>query len=365
MRNLRCYYHAKTEKFMRQSEAEIIGIIHSNDISADTRIQQSNTWQQEIAILKDQLSELEEGELIFEYSIPRMGKRVDNVVLYHNIVFLLEFKCGDSEYRPSTYDQVYDYALDLRNFQKESHNKLLVPIMISTNAPAVENDIVEKEKIIAPLRCNAANIGATILHIASLFDEPDFDYNQWVNSEYLPTPTIVEAAQALYRGHNVDEITRSDAGAENLTVTTDEINKIIEYSKANGRKSICFITGVPGAGKTLVGLNIAIQRSNAAEGEHAVFLSGNFPLVQVLQEALARDNVQQAKDHGVKITKKDALRSTSAFIQIIHKYRDSFVGNDNVPPERVAIFDEAQRAWTKDMISSFMATKKRRRQLCV
>jgi len=358
MRNLRCYYHAKTEKFMRQSEAEIIGIIHSNDISADTRIQQSNTWQQEIAILKDQLSELEEGELIFEYSIPRMGKRVDNVVLYHNIVFLLEFKCGDSEYRPSTYDQVYDYALDLRNFQKESHNKLLVPIMISTNAPAVENDIVEKEKIIAPLRCNAANIGATILHIASLFDEPDFDYNQWVNSEYLPTPTIVEAAQALYRGHNVDEITRSDAGAENLTVTTDEINKIIEYSKANGRKSICFITGVPGAGKTLVGLNIAIQRSNAAEGEHAVFLSGNFPLVQVLQEALARDNVQQAKDHGVKITKKDALRSTSAFIQIIHKYRDSFVGNDNVPPERVAIFDEAQRAWTKDMISSFMATKK-------
>ena len=358
MRNLRCYYHATIEDFLQQPTAEIVGTIHSNDISAETRIQQSNTWEQEIEILKDQLSALDEGELLFEYSIPRMGKRVDNVVLYHNIVFLLEFKCGDSKYRPSTYDQVYDYALDLRNFQKESHNKLLVPIMISTNAPAVENDIVEKEKIIAPLRCNTANIGATILHIASLFDEPDFDYNQWVNSEYLPTPTIVEAAQALYRGHNVDEITRSDAGAENLTVTTEEINKIIEFSKTNGRKSICFITGVPGAGKTLVGLNIAIQRSNAAEGEHAVFLSGNFPLVQVLQEALARDNVQQAKARGNKITKKDALRSTSAFIQIIHKYRDSFVGNNNVPPERVAIFDEAQRAWTKDMISSFMATKK-------
>ena len=358
MRNLRCYYHSTIEEFLRQSPAEIIGVIHSNDISAETRIQQSNTWEQEIEILKDQLCALDDGELLFEYSIPRMGKRVDNVVLYHNIVFLLEFKCGDREYRPSTYDQVYDYALDLRNFQKESHDKLLVPIMISTNAPAVENNIVEKEKIIAPLRCNAANIGATILHIASLFNEPDFDYSQWVNSEYLPTPTIVEAAQALYRGHNVDEITRSDAGAENLTVTTEEINKIIEYSKANGRKSICFITGVPGAGKTLVGLNIAIQRSNAAEGEHAVFLSGNFPLVQVLQEALARDNVQQAKDHGNKITKKDALRLTSAFIQIIHKYRDSFVGNNNVPPERVAIFDEAQRAWTKDMISSFMATKK-------
>ena len=358
MRNLRCYYHATIEEFMRQSAAEIAGVIHSNDISADTRIQQSNTWEQEIAILKDQLSPLDEGHILFEYSIPRMGKRVDNVVLFHNIAFLLEFKCGDREYRSTTYDQVLDYALDLRNFQKESHDKLLVPIMISTNAPAVENQIISEERIIMPLRCNATNIGSTILSVAARFDEPAFDYGRWVNSEYLPTPTIVEAAQALYRGHNVEDITRSDAGAENLTVTTDEINAIIEHSKAAHRKSICFVTGVPGAGKTLVGLNIAIQRSNAAEGEHAVFLSGNYPLVQVLQEALARDSVQQAKDRGEKVTKTNALRSTQAFIQIIHKYRDSFVGNDNVPPERVAIFDEAQRAWTHEMIANFMATKK-------
>ena len=358
MRNLRCYYHATIEDFLRQSAAEIAGVIHSNDISADTRIQQSNTWQLEIEILKDQLRGLDEGHILFEYSIPRMGKRVDNVVLYHNIVFLLEFKCGDSEYRSTTYDQVYDYALDLRNFQKESHDKLLVPIMVSTNAPAVENHIVNKDRIIEPLSCNATNIGSTILSVAAQFAEPDFDYNQWVYSEYLPTPTIVEAAQALYRGHNVEDITRSDAGAENLTVTTDEINKIIEHSKVNHRKSICFVTGVPGAGKTLVGLNIAIQRSNAAAGEHAVFLSGNFPLVQVLQEALARDSVQQAKDRVERVSKKDALRSTQAFIQIIHKYRDSFVGNTNIPPERVAIFDEAQRAWTHEMIASFMATKK-------
>ena len=279
-------------------------------------------------------------------------------VCRHNIVFLLEFKCGDREYRSTTYDQVYDYALDLRNFQKESHDKLLVPMMVSTNAPEFENRLVEIDRIIEPMRCNAHNIGSTIMHVAENYYEPDFDYQEWIFSEYLPTPTIVEAAQALYRGHNVADITRSDAGAENLTVTTDEINAIIEHSKAQNRKSICFVTGVPGAGKTLVGLNIAIQRSNAAKGEHAVFLSGNFPLVQVLQEALARDSVQQAKDRGDRITKTDALRSTSAFIQIIHKYRDSFVGNDHVPPERVAIFDEAQRAWTHDMIAKFMATKK-------
>ncbi len=358
MKNLRAYYSAPINVFLSRSTDEIVGIIHKNDISAETRILQSNTWEQEVRILKNQLSSFSEGRIIFEYSIPRMGKRVDAVFLYQNIVFLLEFKCGDSEYRASTYDQVYDYALDLRNFQKESHDKLLVPIMISTKAPALSFDITEKDRIIEPLKCNSENIRDAILTVANKYHEAAFDYEQWENSEYLPTPTIVEAAQALYRGHNVHDITRSDAGAENLTVTTDEINKIIEYSKANHRKSICFVTGVPGAGKTLVGLNIAIERSDAATGEHAVFLSGNFPLVKVLQEALARDKVEQCKQKGEKLSKSDALRSTSAFIQIIHKYRDSFVGNDNVPPEKVAIFDEAQRAWTHDMIAKFMAQKK-------
>lgn len=358
MHNLRSYYSASIAEFLTQSNSEIHGIIQSNNVSADTTIQQTNTWEAEIEILKEQLCDFTEGRIIFEYTIPRMGKRVDTVVLYKNIVFLLEFKCGDNEYKSSTYDQVYDYALDLRNFQKESHNKLLVPIMIPTHAPEYHNTITLNERIVEPLRCNAYNIRTVIQTVADMFEEPEFDYAQWENSEYLPTPTIVEAAQALYRGHNVQDITRSDAGAENLTVTTTEINNIIDYSKANNRKSICFVTGVPGAGKTLVGLNLAIQRSDAQQGEHAVFLSGNFPLVTVLQEALARDKVSQEKDAGRRLSKQEALRSTSAFIQIIHKYRDSFVGNDHVPPERVAIFDEAQRAWTKAMIAKFMLTKK-------
>ncbi len=357
MRNLRTYYSSPIPTFLRRSTAEILGIIHSNDISAETTIQQSNTWEIEVEVLKDQLRGLD-GRVIFEYTIPRMGKRVDVVVLHKNIVFLLEFKCGDTEYRASTYDQVYDYALDLRNFQKESHDKLLVPIMVSTRAPEAMTVIHERDRIVEPLSCNASNIGQAIRMVCERYSEPDFDYVVWENSEYLPTPTIVEAAQALYRGHNVHDITRSDAGAENLTVTTDEINRIIEHSKANRRKSICFVTGVPGAGKTLVGLNLAIQRSDAQRGEHAVFLSGNYPLVTVLQEALARDKVEQEMQRGNRVSKTDALRSTSAFIQIIHKYRDSFVDNDHIPPERIAIFDEAQRAWTHDMIEKFMRAKK-------
>ena len=178
------------------------------------------------------------------------------------------------------------------------------------------------------------------------------------NSEYMPTPTIVEAAQALYSNHNVNDITRSDAGARNLTKTTEAIKQIIRFSKENRRKSIVFVTGVPGAGKTLVGLNLASEFHNNAMEEHAIFLSGNLPLVTVLQEALARDKVQREKDQGRRMAKDTALREVRSFIQIIHHYRDEYVGNNQVPTERVAIFDESQRAWTQQEISSFMARKK-------
>ena len=187
---------------------------------------------------------------------------------------------------------------------------------------------------------------------------PNFSYDTWINSEYLPTPTIVEAAQALYTGHNVEDITRNEAGAKNISITTDSINNIIECSKTKNKKSICFITGVPGAGKTLVGLNLGIQKTDAKKGEHAVFLSGNFPLVEVLQEALVRDRIESMKNLGLNIKKSDEIRKTNAFIQIIHKYRDSFINNENVPPEHIVIFDEAQRSWNHEKIAKFMKTKK-------
>ncbi|MDI9519973.1 MAG: DUF2075 domain-containing protein [Bacillota bacterium] len=357
-KNPRSFYSSTICEFLSQELHSILGNIQHNNYSSETLIQQSNTWEAEIAILKNQLKDIKEGRIIFEYTIPRMGKRVDVILLHQNIVFLLEFKCGDKEYRSSADDQVYDYALDLRNFQKESHDKLLAAITVSTEASNKPIKVTEKNRIIEPIRCNKSNIITAIQTVVSQYKEPAFDYKAWEDSAYFPTPTIVEAAQALYRNHNVHEITRSDAGAENLTVTTNEINKIIEYSKANKKKSICFVTGVPGAGKTLAGLNIAIERSNAQEGEHAVFLSGNFPLVQVLQEALARDKVEQARLKGDRISKKEALRETSLFIQIIHRYRSAYVNNSKTPPERVAIFDEAQRSWTQEMLDKFMKTKK-------
>lgn len=354
----RSYYSDSIANFLNQSSDEVFGRIAKADPFSQTLDTQRYTWQKEISILKDQLATLSEGRILFEYMIPRMGKRVDVVILHQNIVFLLEFKCGDTEYKRHAYNQVYDYALDLRNFHKESHDKILACLMISDEAETCQCRIQKVDNIIEPIPCNAKNICEAIANVCATISTPTFDYDLWECSEYLPTPTIVEAAQALYQGHSVQDITRSDAGAKNLTITTAAINKIIKKSKAQKRKSICFVTGVPGAGKTLVGLNIAIEYANADAGEHAVFLSGNQPLVTVLQEALVRDKIARDEAVGLKTTRTTAERETNAFIQIIHKYRDDFVGNTVIPPEHVVIFDEAQRAWTNKAISDFMRKKK-------
>ena len=352
----RYYYGDLVSDFIKKNDNEIFGIITGNDqFSAEDL--QKNTWKEEIRILKEQLLILSDAYLLFEYTIPRMGKRIDAVVLYKGIIFLLEFKVGEKTYPYFAIQQVTDYALDLSYFHEASHNKRIIPILICTKAPLQSLSFsVLEDKIMNPICCNSYNIGDYITRVSNEFSEISCDdYQTWINSKYKPTPTIIESAQALYRGHQVEEISRNDASAINLTSTTREIDKIIDYSKENKRKSICFITGVPGAGKTLAGLNIAIDRQNIDENEHAVFLSGNGPLVDVLQEALARDEVSR---NGIK--KTDAMRKAREFVQIIHHFRDEAISDDDEKAliEKVTIFDEAQRAWTESQLSKFMKNKK-------
>lgn len=354
----RAFYSDDIQNFLMCSSEVILAKLVSNN-PFDLNDLQRDAWISEIEILKRELARMNSGRILLEYTIPRMGKRVDAVVLYMGTVFLLEFKVGDVEIRKSTLNQVMDYALDLKNFHKGSHDKLIVPIALPTDI-AEQSIRLEKydDNICRPFGISTAQIGTVINSVCQKWPQDDFDYDGWEKAEYLPTPTIVEAAQALYSNHDVKEITRSDAGARNLSFTTNAIKSIIAYSKTNHRKAIIFVTGVPGAGKTLVGLNLASDFHNHEAEEHAVFLSGNLPLVTVLQEALARDKVAREKAAGKKINKDDAYREVKSFIQIIHHYRDEYVGNTRRPTERVAIFDESQRAWTKDEISSFMARKK-------
>lgn len=349
----RYYYSNEINKFLKSGINEIFGEISGNDKYSSEEFQK-NAWKEEIIILKNQLADFEEGHIIFEYTIPRIGKRIDGVIIYKGIVFLLEFKVGANSYSKHAIEQVMDYALDLSYFHDESRDKLLVPILICTNAQNNNLKINElKENILDVFCCNKDGLSTYINAVCNKYKRPEINACNWINSIYRPTPTIIEAAQALYTGHNVKEISRSDASAKNLSDTTNAINEIIDYSKANNTKSICFITGVPGAGKTLAGLNIAIERQKVDADEHAVFLSGNGPLVDVLQEALARDDVER---NGSK--KTDALRKSKEFIQIIHHFRDDAISVETAPIERVAVFDEAQRAWDETNLADFMKRKK-------
>lgn len=349
----RAYYSARIREFVDEKPETLLGKLMVSDEFSTTDLQK-NAWRKEIDILQDQLRSVENGDIAFEYTIPRMGHRIDVVCIIHGLIFLLEFKVGDSEYRKSTADQVMDYALDLKYFHELSADRYIIPISIPTEAPSVCNEVsFMEDKISNVLKCTKDNIGLTISSVLSSVQDQDLSIADWINSRYAPTPTIIEAAQAMYRNHSVKDISRNDAGAHNLTATTETINQIIDDCKRNHKKAICFVTGVPGAGKTLAGLNIANERHNFDADEHAVFLSGNGPLVDILQAALAKDRSSRA---GITIA--EAKKETKAFIQIIHRFRDEALTTNNPPAEKVAIFDEAQRAWNEESLTDFMKRKK-------
>lgn len=355
----RAYYSDHISDFLNEPSSSILGELTKKHEFALEDLQR-NAWIAQIEILKSLFSEnTEDIYILFEYAIPRMGKRVDVVLLFKGVVFVLEFKVGEKDYTNFAKDQALDYSLDLKNFHEQSHHRHIIPIVVATEAKATTNSLKPYDDLVySPLIANKLNLKSILEETILSLPSQNIDFSAWEDSVYKPTPTIIEAAQALYKGHNVKEISRSDSGAINLSKTSEAIAKIIDHSKHTGQKSICFITGVPGAGKTLAGLNIANERHNTDLGEHAVFLSGNGPLVEVLQEALARNEVIDSKHEGNKITKSKALAKTKAFIQNIHHFRDDSIQTDHPPIEKVAIFDEAQRAWTLEQTSSFMSRKK-------
>jgi hypothetical protein len=344
---LNYYYSDSISNFLNKPSETIIG-----EITVNNRLGHIHTelyaWEFQIELLKSILKNFD-GHLFFEFSIPRMGKRVDCLLIIKNIVFVIEFKVGEKEYFNHNIEQVWDYALDLKNFHKPSHDLLLVPILVATKAKAIPLEIIttsHNDNLVNPIKTNAQ------------YSEEFVDCEKYVKGSYSPTPTIIEAAISLYNNHNVEEITRSDADAINLKITTQYISEIIDYAKENNKKIICFVTGVPGAGKTLVGLKVATEHLDKEQGNTSVFLSGNKPLVDILQEALTRDKIIQEKANGNKLTKKEARESVKAFIQIIHHYRDEYLRDPKPPYDHVAIFDEAQRAWTKEQTVKFMQQKK-------
>ena len=386
MATTRYYYSSAISEFIGEEENSIVGKLtgsSQHDINKET----SSSWRAEIESLKEALKDYSDrGSIYLEYNIPRMGHRVDAIVLIDGIVFILEYKTGRQTFNQSARNQVWDYALDLKNFHADSKDRTLAPIVVVPCALDEDCHLTPKssgDKVYEPLFTNTRQLGTAIQNILVL-DQATVRHSQsddiWANSGYEPTPTIIEAAIALYEKHSVADITKSGGDIEK---TSKALNRIIDHCRKEKRKAICFITGVPGAGKTLIGLNTAIELFN--QGIGAVYLSGNYPLVEVLQEALARDYIERKRiitsneEKKTRPKKGDAKREVKAFIQMIHHYRDQYLegvditANDirpkpgyfesntdkaYIPAEHVAIFDEAQRAWTKEELQRFMREKK-------
>ena len=375
----RFYYGKTIAEFLVEEPDTIFGAL-SRAESFDTARDQKNAWSEEIGLLKSILQGYS-GDVFFEYSIPRLGKRVDVILLINGVVLCLEFKAGAERFETADREQVWDYALDLKNFHEQSRDLFVAPVLVATDAPDETFELATcnyDDKVYVPLLANAATLKDAIAKVVTTTLKMNVDGMTWARGRYSPTPTIIQAASALYAKHNVENITRCDAG-ENLKVTTDFILGIIDHAKANKEKCICFVTGVPGAGKTLVGLNVAMKQFE--KKEPAVYLSGNKPLVDVLTEALARDKVKQEREAGNQYTLTTARREVKSFIQIIHHYRDNALAKLKMPirdgkleideakakrheedgyseVEHVAIFDEAQRLWDQPHLSAWLARKK-------
>ena len=353
------YYKDTIVNFLSLDKNTILGKLTSaNNFSLEKL--QVNAWEEQIDILKNILSPYN-GSLYFEYSIPRMGKRIDIVLLIDSVVFVLEFKVGESEFTSYALDQVFDYALDLKNFHESSHDKYIAPILIATRAKSMIQTIVttaQNDKLLFPIKSSLESLPNIIENVLEFCKGEEINTYDWENGRYCPTPTIIEAAMALYAKHGVEEISRSDASAINLSQTSEAVSQIINNSRENLQKSICFVTGVPGAGKTLVGLNIANQHTDKDSDLYSVFLSGNGPLVDILREALTRDEVRRRKEKGEKITKGKVMSEVKMFIQNVHHFRDDCLRSDSAPIEHVALFDEAQRAWNLVQTTKFMRQKK-------
>ena len=382
----RCLYESSFAGFLNENANWIFGVLcdrYHGEALTTTR----EAWKAEIEIMQKTLSEYrdKDGRIVFEYDIPRLGKRIDVVLLLEGIIFCLEFKVGETKVLEADLDQVLDYALDLKNFHKYSEDKIIVPILIPTKYGKTSSVIQMSgydDRVVNPLVTGENGIAALIAEVLKQFPGEEPVNENWIISPYAPTPTIIEAARSLYENHSVEDIIRHEADGASTDRTIECIREIIQTSKEKKEKSICFVTGVPGAGKTLVGLEVAIKQTSQSpnqpsEDEQAVYLSGNGPLVAVLTEALAQDNYKKCRERKKKKKLTDSRREVKKSIQMIHRYRDNMLAKIKNPvengileidPEKavkqentgygevehVAIFDEAQRSWTHKRLADYL-----------
>ena len=357
------WFAAPIADFLATTDDQVLGAL-ARASQFDVVQLQRDAWLEELALLRETLSQIR-GWLVLEFEVPRLGSRIDVVVLSDAAIIPIECKMGEQTYERTDINQAWDCALDLKNFHAASHDAPIFPILLATAAPDADGswESPHADGVRKPRRCNTATLTRAMTEAVEASTGAPVDGAAWVRAPYNPTPTIIEAAQALYARHTVDAISRNDAGARNLAVTSRMVEAIIDEAARDGFKAILFVTGVPGAGKTLVGLNVATRRRRVDEATHAVFLSGNGPLVEVLREALTRDELSRRRLKGDEVRKGAVAQQVKPFVQNVHHFRDDglrTLDSGEPPHDRVVIFDEAQRAWDLRKTADFMRRKKKR-----
>ena len=235
------FYSAAIAEFETAAPGEILAqLVTNNPFTLEQA--QRDTWLEEINILQRTIAH-RKGTIYFEYAIPRMGKRIDVVLLIGPAIFILEFKIGESKFTSGALDQVCDYALDLKNFHETSSSRFIAPILIASKTQGFASAICvtpQNDKLLCPIRCSVDRLDDVLGSVLNFIgDEADIDRSQWESGRYCPTPTIIEAALALYKGHSVSDIARNDASAINLTVTSTAISELIRESKARSLLHSC------------------------------------------------------------------------------------------------------------------------------
>ena len=344
-------YAASLQEYLQASPQAILGQLTEHASKrrwASTEHEQVAAWTQSMDWLTSAAKELRDRHaassawhLCLEYEIPRRGGRIDAVLLADELVFVLEFKANQAD--AAARRQAEDYGLELLDFHEESQGRSILPILVALDAPFTASSLEAPFGVAAVSLCWPTELASLVEHLwAEHHDDQRTGIvaSEWLGASYHPTPTILEAASALYSGHSVRELSTSEASAEHLQRTFDGVARAVEDS-AHGRKIIAFVTGTPGAGKTLAGLNVV---HHLPEGNQAAFLSGNGPLVSVLQQVLARDLAQRSK-----CSKAEGLRTAKTLVTNVHRWIDEYIDRspDQAPLENVVVFDEAQRAWDR------------------
>lgn len=351
------FYASSLLEFINDDPDRVVGILTTKSAATgfvNLKQRQTKAWQKQVKDLRNtgvsmvrELADTEPWTILLEYPIPRRQKRVDAVLLARDVIFCIEFKTKAKTHALQTQKQAEDYALDLRDFHSESHGRRIIPIAVSSEAESVNqtSDGFFYDLVRPALLTNAVGLSEIIIEAyrsQTDSDEQPIDAKAWNESAYRPVPTIIEAAEALYAGHDVREIAASHAGDENLEVTSQRIIELVKRAQERREKIACFVTGIPGAGKTLAGLNVVHNPALRREGRPpGVFLSGNGPLVKVIRAAIERDFKRRTDDGNPR-------RTTGTFIQNVHEFVRVESDRSDPPSENVIVFDEAQRAWNAE-----------------